>query len=51
MVNHYPAKLINLYFYPLQVVSPYRDPELNVSKNYDPSQIIMFKYTCCSQYQ
>ena len=33
-VNAYPAKLIYLNFYPLEVVSRYRDPQLQVAENY-----------------
>ena len=31
------AKLNNLHFYPLEVVSRYRDPQLQVGKNYSYS--------------
>ena len=34
MVNPYPAKLIYLNFYPREVVSRYRDPQLQVAENY-----------------
>ena len=34
VVNPYPAKLIYLNFQPLEVVSRYRDPHLQVSENY-----------------
>ena len=30
----YPAKLISLNFHPLEVVSRYRDPQLQVGENY-----------------
>ena len=33
-VNPYPAKWIYLYFQPLEVVSRYRDPQLQVAENY-----------------
>ena len=33
-VNPYPAKLIYLNFQPLEVVSRYRDPQLQVAENY-----------------
>ena len=33
-VNSYPAKLIYLNFHPLQVVSRYRDPQLQMGENY-----------------
>ena len=32
--NSYPAELIYLNFHPLEVVSRYRDPQLQVSENY-----------------
>ena len=32
--NPCPAKLIYLNFHPLEVVSRYRDPQLQVAKNY-----------------
>ena len=34
MINPYPAKLIYLNFHPFEVVSRYRDPQLQVGKNY-----------------
>ena len=33
-VDPYHAKLINLNFHPLEVVSRYRDPQLQVAENY-----------------
>ena len=33
-VNSYPAKLIYFNFQPLEVVSRYRDPQLQASENY-----------------
>ena len=33
-VSAYPAKILYLNFYPLQVVSRYRDPQLQLPKNY-----------------
>ena len=33
-VNPYPAKLIYLNFHPLEVVSRYRDPQLQVAEKY-----------------
>ena len=32
--NHLTAKLLNLNFHPLKVVSRWRDPQLQVSENY-----------------
>ena len=32
--NPYPFKLINLNFHALEVVSRYRDPQLQVGENY-----------------
>ena len=34
IINHFPAKLNNLNFYPLEVVSRYRDPQLQVAETY-----------------
>ena len=34
MINPYPAELIYLNFHPLEVVSGYRDPQLQVAENY-----------------
>ena len=34
LINPYPAKLNNLNFQPLEVVSRYRDPQLQVAENY-----------------
>ena len=34
VINPYPAKLNNLNFQPLEVVSRYRDPQLQVAENY-----------------
>ena len=34
LVNPLPAKLFNLNFHPLEVVSRWRDPQLQVSENY-----------------
>ena len=34
LFNLYPAKLNNLNFQPLEVVSRYRDPQLQVAENY-----------------
>ena len=33
-INPLTAKLLNLNFYPLEVVSRWRDPQLQVSENY-----------------
>ena len=33
-INTYPAKVNNLNFQPLEVVSRYRDPQLQVAENY-----------------
>ena len=33
-INPYPAKLIYVNFHPLEVVSRYRDPQLQVNENY-----------------
>ena len=33
-INPYPAKLFYLNFYPLEVASPYRDPQLRVGGNF-----------------
>ena len=33
-LNPYPAKINNLYFHPLLVVSRYSDPQLQVTENY-----------------
>ena len=33
-INTYPAKVIYLNFHPLEVVSRYRDPQLQVDENY-----------------
>ena len=32
--NLYPAKLNNLNFHPLEIVSRYRNPQLQVAENY-----------------
>ena len=37
--NPYPARLVYLNFHPLQVVSRYRDPQLQVGEN-------LFIYIC-----
>ena len=34
VLNPYPAKLIYLNFHPLEIVSRYRDPQLQVAENY-----------------
>ena len=34
MANPYPAEVIYLNFNPLEVVSRYRDPQLEVAENY-----------------
>ena len=34
IINPCPAKLIYLNFHPLEVVSRYRDPQLQVAENY-----------------
>ena len=34
LLNLYPAQLIYLNFQPLEVVSRYRDPQLQVTENY-----------------
>ena len=34
MINPYPAKVIYLNFHPLEVVSRYRDTQLQVAENY-----------------
>ena len=33
-INPYPAQLIDLNFHPPEVVSPYRNPQLQLGKNY-----------------
>ena len=33
-INPYPAKVNNFNFQPLEVVSRYRDPQLQVAENY-----------------
>ena len=51
-VNLLPAKLSHITFYPIVVVSRYRDPQLKVSENYSYSfnlspkhlQILMFEH-------
>ena len=57
-INPYPAKLINLNFQPLEVVSRYRDPQPQVVENYSylfnliykfDLQILMFKQSFYSQ--
>ena len=44
-MNPYPAKVIHLNFHPLEVVSRYRDPQLQVDENYSYLQILMFRHT------
>ena len=34
LINPYPAKLGHFNFHPLEVVSRYRDPQLQVGENY-----------------
>ena len=34
IINHYSAKLNNLNFQPLEFVSRYRDPQLQLAENY-----------------
>ena len=41
----YPAKIINLNFYPLEVVSRYRDRQLQVGENY--SYLFNFRSILC----
>ena len=41
----YPAELIYLNFHPLEVVSRYRDPQLQVSENY--SYLFNFSTSIC----
>ena len=47
--NSLPAKLSHLNFHPLEVVSRYRDPQLQVGENYsyliDLRPILMFKHS------
>ena len=58
-INPYPAKLIYLNFHPLEVVSRYHDPQLQVGKNYSYLHNLnlmfifnlMFKQAFRSQYQ
>ena len=33
-ISPYPAKLLYVHFQPLEVVSRYRDPQLQVGENY-----------------
>ena len=47
--NPYPAKLINLNFQPLEVVSGYRDPQLQVAENYLYLFDMIFKQSSLSQ--
>ena len=45
--NHLTAKLFNLNFYPLEVMSRWRDPQLQVSENYSDlteGRSTLFKY-------
>ena len=46
-INPYPAKVIYLNFHPLEIVSRYRDPQLQVGENYsylfDLGPVLMFK--------
>ena len=52
-INLCPAKLIYLNFHPLEVVSRYRDPQLQVDENYSDLfyfghkylQILVFRHT------
>ena len=52
-INPFPAKLNYLNFYPFEVVSRYRDPQLQVAENYSYFfyfehkylQILMFRHT------
>ena len=44
LINPYPAKLNNLNFQPLEFVSRYRDPQLQVAENYCYLEILMFKH-------
>ena len=34
MISHYPAELNNLNFHPFEVVSRYREPQLQLGENY-----------------
>ena len=52
--NPYHAKLIYSNFYSLEVVSRYRDPQLQVTEIYsylENLKMLMFKYTFYSQSQ
>ena len=44
-INPYPAKLIYFNFQPFEVVSRYRDPQLQVVENYS----YLFNYTSSFQ--
>ena len=52
-INHVPAKLSNLNFHPLEDVSRYRDPQLQVGEIVEFGtqnlQILMFKHLFHSQ--
>ena len=56
-INPYPAKLIYLNFHPLEAVSRYSDPQLQVAEHYlylfnfdlKYLQILMFEHTFHSQ--
>ena len=48
--NRYPVKLISVNFHPLEVVSRYRDPQLQMGET-KHFQMPMFKHTFRSQYQ
>ena len=44
-INPYPAKKIYLTFHPLEVVSRYRDPQLQVGENY--AYVFILKSNVC----
>ena len=46
--NPYPAKLISSNFHPLEVVSRYRDPQLQVGENY--SYLFNLRPTICKSW-
>ena len=45
-VNSFPIKLIYLYFYPLEVVSRYSDPQPQVTENYSYLRTNICKCCC-----
>ena len=54
-INHSTAKLQNLNFHPLEVVSRYRDPQLQVGENYSylfkaaPWEDLKFRFLFCNE--